>query len=50
MAPNQWQPWSQYDIEFACKRTDLSIAERASILGRTVWGVKEVIRKTRVQN
>lgn len=47
LAPNQWQPWSEADAEFAVTHTELSVAERAAALGRSVAGVEELIRKSR---
>ena len=45
---NLWQPWAADDIEFAVSRTDLSLAERASVLGRSVDSVFECVRKHEV--
>lgn len=44
-AANLWQPWTRDDIEFAVSRTDLTIAERAAALGRSVSSVEECLRK-----
>lgn len=38
-APNQWKRWNQEDAVVACTRTDLSIAERAELLGRSYTAV-----------
>lgn len=43
--PKLWQPWTRQDIEFAVLRTDLTVAERAAVLGRTVTGIIECVRK-----
>ena len=43
--PKLWQPWTPHDIEFAVSRTDLTVAERAAVLGRTVTGIIECVRK-----
>ncbi|GAA1632966.1 hypothetical protein GCM10009700_20350 [Brevibacterium sanguinis] len=48
LAPNQCQPWSVEDAEFALSRTDLTVAERAAVLGRSVSGVEELIRQHRL--
>lgn len=42
---NSWRPWTETDIEFAVTRTDLSEAERATALGRTVNSILECVRK-----
>lgn len=42
---NLWHPWSRRDIEFALSRADLTVAERATVLKRTVSSIDEVIRK-----
>ena len=42
---NLWRPWSRGDIDFAVMRTDLSVAERAEALGRSVSSVEERLRK-----
>ncbi|MGO1592601.1 helix-turn-helix domain-containing protein [Ancrocorticia sp.] len=42
---NLWQPWSREHIEFAISRTDLTIAERAAALGRSVSSIEEITRK-----
>lgn len=44
-AVNLWRPWTQDDIEFAVGRTDLTIAERAAALGRSVASIDECLRK-----
>lgn len=44
---NSWQPWTRDDIDFAVARTDLTPAERAAILGRTVSAVQELVRNMR---
>lgn len=46
-APKLWQPWTQEDIAFATTRTDLTLAERAATLGRSVAAVEEIIRSQR---
>lgn len=42
---NLWRPWTRDDIEFAVTRTDLTIAERAAVLGRSVASIDECLRK-----
>lgn len=44
-AANLWRPWTRDDIDFAIGRTDLTIAERATALGRSVSSVEECLRK-----
>lgn len=44
-AANLWRPWTRDDIDFAIGRTDLTIAERAAALGRSVSSVEECLRK-----
>lgn len=44
LAPNLWKPWSREDAVVAYMRTDLSIAERAEILGRSYTAVAGFIR------
>ncbi|MEY9259884.1 transposase-like protein [Brevibacterium epidermidis] len=39
-ATNLWRPWTRDDIDF-----DLTIAERAAALGRSVSSVEECLRK-----
>lgn len=42
---NLWQPWTRDDIDFATGRTDLTVAERAASLGRSVASIEECLRK-----
>lgn len=42
---NLWQPWTREDIDFAVTRTDLTVAERAAALGRSVSSIEECLRK-----
>lgn len=42
---NLWRPWARDDIGFAVSRTDLTIAERAAALGRSVASIEEINRK-----
>lgn len=44
LAPNQWQPWTREDVVVAYTRTDLSIAERAEILGQSYTVVAGFVR------
>ncbi|MGZ1492544.1 helix-turn-helix domain-containing protein [Brevibacterium sediminis] len=44
-ATNLWRPWTRDDIDFAIGRTDLTIAERAVALGRSVASIEECVRK-----
>lgn len=44
-AANLWQPWTGDDIEFAVGRTDLTVAERAAALRRSVSSIEECLRK-----
>lgn len=44
-AANLWRPWTRDDIEFAVNRTDLTVAERAAALGRSVASIAECLRK-----
>lgn len=44
---NLWRPWTREDIDFAVTRTDLTVAERAAILGRSVASIEETIRASR---
>jgi hypothetical protein len=46
-ASNLWRPWTREDIDFAVKRTDLTIAKRAAALGRSVSSIEECLRKYR---
>lgn len=39
LATNQWRPWTREDAVVAYTRLDLSIAERAQILGRSYTAV-----------
>lgn len=42
---NLWRPWTRDDIDFAVGRTDLTVAERAAALGRSVASIDECLRK-----
>lgn len=44
-AANLWRPWTRDDIDFAIGRTDLTVAERAESLGRSVASIEECLRK-----
>ena len=44
-ATNLWRPWTRDDIDFAIGRTDLTIAERAEALGRSVSSIEERLRR-----
>ncbi|WP_432789226.1 helix-turn-helix domain-containing protein [Brevibacterium sp. K11IcPPYGO002] len=44
-AANLWRPWTRDDIDFATGRTDLTVAERAQALGRSVSSIEEIVRK-----
>ena len=46
-AANLWRPWTTDDIDFAVTRTDLTVAERAAILGRSVASIEEINRTSR---
>lgn len=46
-AANLWRPWARDDIDFAVTRTDLTVAERAAILGRSVASIEEINRTRR---
>lgn len=46
-APKQWQPWTREQATLAYTRTDLSIGERAAVLGRSYAAVQAYIRKYR---
>ncbi|MGR6092250.1 helix-turn-helix domain-containing protein [Brevibacterium sp. CSND-B09] len=46
-AANLWRPWKRDDIDFAVTRTDLTVAERAAALGRSVASIEERLRKYR---
>lgn len=45
---NLWQPWTREDINFAVGRIDLTVAERADALGRSVSSIEECLRKHRL--
>lgn len=47
---NLWQQWTRDDIDFATGRTDLTVAERAEALGRSVSSIEECLRKDRLPN
>ncbi|WP_198398392.1 hypothetical protein [Brevibacterium antiquum] len=47
LAPNRWKPWTREDAVVAYTRTDLSIAERAAMLGRPYRGVAGFVRDYR---
>lgn len=47
LAPNQWQPWTREDAVIAYTRTDLSIGERAELLGRSYTAVTGFARDYR---
>ncbi|MCF2572859.1 helix-turn-helix domain-containing protein [Brevibacterium sp. UCMA 11754] len=47
LAPNQWRPWTRDDAVVAYTRTDLSIAERAELLGRSYTAVAGFVRDYR---
>lgn len=47
MAANQWKPWTREDAVVAYARTDLSIAERAELLGRSYTAVAGFVRDYR---
>lgn len=42
---NLWRQWTRDDIDFALTRTDLTIAERAGALRRSVSSIEERLRK-----
>ncbi|AOP54567.1 hypothetical protein BLSMQ_2861 [Brevibacterium aurantiacum] len=44
-APNQWKRWNREDAVVAYTRTDLTIAERAEALGRSVSSIEKCLRK-----
>lgn len=44
LAPNQWRPWTREDAVVAYTRTDLSIAARAELLGRSYTAVAGFVR------
>lgn len=46
-APNQWKRWNRDDAAVAHTRTDLSIAERAELLGRSYTAVAGFVRDYR---
>lgn len=47
LAPNLWKPWTREDAVVAYTRTDLPIAERAAMLGRSYTAVAGFIRDYR---
>lgn len=47
LAPNQWKRWSREDAVVAYTRTDLSIGERADLLGRSHTAVAGFVRDYR---
>lgn len=47
LAPNRWKPWTREDAVVAYTRTDLSIAERAEMLGRSYTAVAGFVRDYR---
>lgn len=47
LAPNLWKPWTRDDAVVAYTRTDLPIAERAAILGRSCTAVAGFVRDYR---
>lgn len=44
LAPNRWRPWTREDAVVAFTRTDLSIGERAELLGRSYTAVSGFVR------
>lgn len=44
LAPNQWRPWTREDAVVAYTRTDLSIAKRAEMIGRSYTAVAGFVR------
>lgn len=47
LAPNLWKPWTREDAVVAYTRTDLPIAERAAMLGRSYTAVAGFVRDYR---
>lgn len=47
LAPNLWKPWTREDAVVAYTRTELPIAERAAILGRSYTAVAGFVRDYR---
>ncbi|WP_186293213.1 hypothetical protein [Brevibacterium aurantiacum] len=47
LAPNRWKPWTYEDAVVAYTRTDLPIAERAAMLGRSYAAVAGFVRDYR---
>lgn len=47
LAPNRWKPWTREDAVVAYTHTDLSIAERAELLGRSYTAVAGFVRDYR---
>lgn len=47
LAPNSWKPWTRKDAVTAFTRTDLSIAKRAELLGRSYTAVAGFVRDYR---
>lgn len=47
MAPNRWKPWTREDAVVAYTRTDLPIAERAAMLGRSYTAIAGFVRDYR---
>ena len=47
LAQNQWKRWTRDDVAIAYTRTDLSIAERAELLGRSYTAVAGFVRDYR---
>lgn len=46
-APNRWKPWTHDDAVIAYTRTDLTISERAELLGRSYTAVAGFVRDYR---
>lgn len=44
---NRWKPWTQNDAVIAYTRTDLTISERAELLGRSYTAVAGFVRDYR---
>lgn len=47
VATKNWQRWEPEEIDFLVGRTDLTLAERAFVLGRTYKGCREKLKKLR---
>lgn len=47
LAPNLWRPWTRDDAVVAYTRTDLSITERAAMVGRSYTAVAGFVRDYR---